>query len=82
MKDYNTAQAMIINEIEEYRKSGESDRQILYIELEGIYAILFRAICRLADENKEKNEIQSAVRGGILLKAKDTLAKAGIIFNI
>lgn len=82
MKNYAKNRDLIVEEIKRFRKTnGEADKQIIKVELDGIYAIMFRAVIRLCDENKEKITIKEAINIGIFLKAKEILNRAGITFT-
>lgn len=65
--------AKCVEELQEFQKTGKTQKEIVTLELQGEDAIRFRLITGLADDDKKARAITQAFNYGILETAKIVL---------
>lgn len=67
MKDIKEIQEQISKEIKVFKKTGKAETQHLWVELDGLEAIMIRAILLLSKNGEQIQNIKSAIKLGSVL---------------
>ncbi len=81
MKDIKETQRETSEEMRRFEITGHTNKHILQVELNGVSAILFRTMVNLSKDEQKIENIQGAIKIGVIMMTKQLLAEAGLKYE-